>query len=165
MSKMNNFWKIFNWDSSVCVLTYVPDEYFDKDGVYKLMKQLQKVYGYKLSGYQKFDERFDKAESFNRILRTSYNLDGNRLICAHLFDFNPETNELVVDNAKKYKIVDGEFGYVYRVRKNTIKTDWDTFRRHILWTMGEESCMPFWGDELFGEQKIIQLDKSKRAAE
>lgn len=157
---MKNFWKISNSDRSVEILTYVPSEYHNGDGVYPLMKQLQKIYGWELCTTQMFDERFDKLESFNTILRTAFNLDGTRLICANLFDYNPKTNVLRVDD-KDYKITEKETDYIYRVKKKSIATNWDTFREQIVWTMGERSCWPFWSEEVFGEQNIIQLDKLK----
>ena len=111
--------------------------------------------------YQKStDERFDKIEDFNIILKTGYNLDGNRLICAHLFDFDPKTNLLLVDNTKSLRMKeDNEF--VYRIQKTQIKCidGWNGLRKHILWTMGRDTCWTFWGDAQFGEQNIISLER------
>lgn len=156
----NDLWKIFTTDKSIVILTDVPRNYHNGDGVYILMKQLQEIYGNNLCSTQKFDERFDKIEDFNIILKTGYNLDGNRLICAHLFDFDPKTNLLLVDNTKSLRMKeDNEF--VYRIQKTQIKCidGWNGLRKHILWTMGRDTCWTFWGDAQFGEQNIISLER------
>ncbi len=150
-----DFWKIFTIDKSVVILTDCPKEY----DVYRLMKPLQKIYGTGLCSTQKFDERFDKIEDFDIILRTGYNLDGNRLISAHLFDFDAKSNILKVNNEKSFKIIEDFDDYVYRIQKTQIKcrNGWNGLRNHILWTMGSDSCWRFWGDEQFGKQEIIPL--------
>lgn len=151
-----DYWKIFTTDKSVMILTDCPKGY----DVYKLMKPLQKIYGAELCSTQKFDERFDKIEDFDIILRTGYNLDGNRLISAHLFEYDKEKNVLKVDNKKFYKIVD-DYDFVYSIGKKFLKckNGWNGFRKHILWTMGDDSCCRFWGDAQFGEQDIIPLNR------
>ncbi len=128
-----DFWKIFNSDKSVMILTDCPKGY----DVYRLMKPLQKIYGADLCSTQKFDERFDKVEDFDIILRTGYNIDGNRLICAHLFEYDRVSKQLKVDNDKVYKILPDYDGYVYRIQKTQIKAqdEWDGLRKQILWTM------------------------------
>lgn len=143
-----DYWKIFTTDKSVIILTDCPKGY----DVYKLMKPLQKVYSSELCSTQKFDERFDKIEDFDIILRTGYNLDGNRLISAHLFEYDKEKNVLKVDNKKFYKIVD-DYDFVYSIGKKFIKCQngWNGFRKHILCTMGDDSCWRHWGDAQFGE--------------
>lgn len=149
-----DYWKIFTTDKSVMILTDCPKSY----DVYKLMKPLQKIYGAELCSTQKFDERFDNIENFDIILRTGYNLDGNRLISAHLFEYDKEKKVLRVDNNKLFKIIE-EYGVVYSIGKKFIKCadGWNGFRKHILWTMGEDSCWRHWGDEQFGKQEIIPL--------
>ena len=152
-----DFWKIFDSLDGHVILTDCPKNY----SVYKLMKALQKIYGWQLCGQQKFDERFDKIEDFDIILRTGYNLDGNRLISAHLFEYDKEKNILTVDNKKSFRIVEDRDGYVYRIQKTQIKAQdgWNGLRKHILWTMGDDSCYRHWGDSQFGEQEIIPLDR------
>ena len=150
--KKEDLWKIFTTDKSVIILTDCPKEY----DVYRLMKPLQKIYGAGLCSTQKFDERFDKIEDFDIILRTGYNLDGNRLISCHLFEYDKENNSLKVDNKKSFKIVENRDGYVYRIQKTQIKAErgWKGFREHILWTMGKDSCWSHWGDAQFGDSII-----------
>lgn len=152
-----DFWKIFTTDKNIVILTDCPNGY----DVYKLMKPLQKIYGSNLCSTQKFDERFDKIENFNIILRTGYNLGGNRLISAHLFDYDPKTNFLLVDNEKSFRIIEDSDGFVYRIMKTRIKCQdgWNGLRKHILWTMGRDSCWTFWGDSQFGNQEIIPLQR------
>ena len=152
-----DYWKIFTTDKSIVILTDCPKGY----DVYKLMKPLQKIYGSNLCSTQKFDEKFDKIEDFNIILRTGYNLDGNRLISAHLFDYDPKTNLLLVNNTKSFRIMEDSDGYVYRIMKTQIKCQdgWNGLRKHILWTMGRDSCWTFWGDSQFGNQEIIPLQR------
>lgn len=153
-----DYWKIFNSDKSVVILTDVPSSY--EDGVYRLMKSLQNIYGHELCSYQKFDERFDKIEDFNIILRTGYNLDGNRLLSAHLFEYDPKTQKVTVDRKRAWKIVEDR-EYVYSIKFSTMKCidGWDGFRRHILWTMGDDSCWRFWGDAQFGKQELVPLQR------
>lgn len=158
---MKDYWKIFTTDKSIMILTDVPKEYCDGDGVYILMKQLQEIYGQNLCSFQKFDEENDKVEDFNIILKTGYNLDGNRLICAHLFDYDPKSNLLLVDNKKSFRIKETWDGFVYKIQKTQIHAQdgWNGLRKHILWTMGKDSCWTFWGDAQFGEQNIIALQR------
>lgn len=155
-----DYWKIFNTDKSVVVLTDVPKNYRNGDGVYHLMKCLQKVYGNDLCSFQKFDERFDKIEDFNKILRTGYNFDGNRLLSAHLFEYDEEKSIIRVDRDKGRKLCENHNGYVYQIRKTKISAQygWDGFRSHILWTMGEDSCYRHWGDTQFGKQNIVPTE-------
>ena len=150
-----DFWKIFTTDKSVVILTDCPKSY----DVYKLMKPLQKIFGDGLCSTQKFDERFDKIEDFNIILRTGFNLDGNRLISAHLFVYDKDTNKLKVDNNRIFKIVEDFDDYVYRIQMTQIKcrNGWKGLREHILWTMGDDSCWRHWGDAQFGKQEIVPL--------
>ena len=156
-----DFWKIFTTDESVMILTDCPKGY----DVYKLMKPLQKIYGSDLCSTQKFDERFDKIEDFNIILRTGFNLDGNRLISVHLFEYDKDKNEITMDNQKVWEIVeDSEF--VYSIKKTILKCmrGWNGFREHIIWTMGEDSCCRYWGDEIaknFNLSPIMETDRSK----
>jgi hypothetical protein len=152
-----DFWKIFTTDKSIVILTDCPKGY----DVYRLMKPLQKIYGSNLCSTQKFDERFDKIEDFNIILRTGYNLDGNRLISAHLFEYDKEKKILTVDNKKKLKVVYDFDGYVYRIMKTQIKCQdgWNGLRKLIIGTMGRDSCWTFWGDSQFGNQEIIPLQR------
>ena len=161
-----DYWKIFTTDKSIVILTDVPNEYHNGDGVYILMKQLQKIYGSNLCSFQKFDESSDKIEDFNIILRTGYNIDGNRLLCAHLFDYDPKTEILLVDNTKSLRMKE-DHEYVYRVQKTQIKCidGWNGLRKHILWTMGRDACWTFWGDSQFGEQNIISLERKKISSE
>lgn len=156
-----DYWKIFNSDKSVMILTDCPKTYHDGDGIYHLMKSLQKIYGADLCSTQKFDERFDKVEDFDIILRTGYNIDGNRLICAHLFEYDKDSKKLKVDNDKVYKILPDYDGYVYRIQRTQIKAqdEWNGLRKQILWTMGDDSCWRFWGDAQFGGQNIIPLER------
>lgn len=161
--KKENLWKIFTTDKSVVVLTDCPKEY----DVYRLMKQLQKIYGSELCSTQKFDERFDKIENFDIILKTGYNLDGNRLICIHLFEYDRKKETVTLDRQKSWKIIeDREF--VYSIKKTIMKCirGWNGFREHILWTMGKDSCDTFWGDaiaEKFGLSPIFENDRLKSA--
>jgi hypothetical protein len=152
-----DFWKIFTTDKSIVILTDCPKGY----DVYRLMKPLQKIYGSGLCSTQKFDERFDKIEDFNIILRTGYNIDGNRLISAHLFEYDKEKKILTVDNKKKLKVIYDFDGYVYRIMKTQIKCQdgWNGFRKFILGTMGRYSANAFWGDFQFGNQEIIPLQR------
>ncbi len=125
-----NFWKIFNSDKSVVILTHVAKEY----DVNKIVKKLQKVFGDDLCSFQKFDERFDKIEDFDIILRTSYNVWGNRLISATLFEHTKENDDdfVTINKQKTFRIIpDSEF--TYKFLKRTIKAShcWDGFRRHL----------------------------------
>jgi hypothetical protein len=155
-----DYWKIFNADKSIMILTDVPKNYRNGDGVYRLMKCLQKIYGNDLCGTQKFDERFDKIEDFDIILRTGYNLDGNRLLSAHLFEYDRKRKTIKVDNGRERKLCDDCPGYVYKIRQTKISAQygWDGFRAHILWTMGEDSCYRHWGDTQFGKQDIVPTE-------
>lgn len=144
-----DYWKIFDSLHGHVVLTDCPKTH----RLGGIMKSLQEVYGWKMNGQQKFDERFDKIEDFDIILRTGYNLDGTRLVSSHLFEYDKKTNTLKVDNRKTFKIVENNDGYVYRIQKTQIKSEngWDGFRKHILWTMGDDSCWRHWGDAQFGD--------------
>jgi len=154
-----DYWKIFNADKSIVILTDVPKNYRNGDGVYHLMKCLQKIYGNDLCGTQKFDERFDKVENFNIILRTGYNIDGNRLVSAHLFDYDKDSQKLTVDNKRTWKLVeDREFTYSIKMTIIKCIDGWNGLRRHILWTMGDDSCWRHWGDTQFGEQDIVPTE-------
>ncbi len=102
-----NFWKIMDTTNGVTVLTYVPKAYCNGDGVYRLMKKLQKVFGSTMNGYQKYDEHHERLEDFNTILRVYYNLWEERLIDATLFEYDPETEQLTVDRQLTRKVVLG----------------------------------------------------------
>lgn len=158
---MKDYWKIFTADKSIMILTDVPQEYCNGNGVYVLMKQLQEIYGSNLCSFQKFDEKIDKVEDFNIILKTGYNVEGNRLICAHLFDYDPASNLLLVDNKKSFRIIETWEWIVYKIKKTQIYAydGWNGLRKHILSTMGKDSCWTFWGDAQFGEQNIIALQR------
>lgn len=149
------FWKIFNSDKSVVILTDCPNNFKDGDGIYFLMKQLQPIFGSDLNGFQKFDERFDKIEDFDIILRTGYNLDGNRLISVHLFEYDKKENKLTVDRGKARRIEE-DSEYTYKIGKTLIKAadGWNGLRKHILWTMGDNSCDRHFGDAQFGTEFI-----------
>lgn len=161
--KKEDLWKIFTTDKSVMILTDCPKEY----DVYKLMKPLQKYFGWELCSTQKFDERFDKIEDFDIILRTGYNIDGNRLLSVHLFEYDKEKETVTMDRQKTWKIVeDREF--VYSIKKTIMKCirGWNGFREHILWTMGKDSCWTFWGDTIakdFGLSPIMGTDRKEAA--
>ena len=159
-----DYWKIFNADKSVMILTDVPKTYHNGYGAYNLCHHLQKVYGYGLCSIQKFDERFDKIEDFDIILRTGYNLEGNRLISAHLFEYDKEKKTLRVDNNKVFKII-ADSEYTFSIGKKFIRCigEWNGLRKHILWTMGDDSCWRHWGDAQFGKQDIIPLNKKDSA--
>lgn len=148
-----DFWKIFNSDKSVMILTDCPNNFKDGDGVYFLMKRLQQFFGDDLNGFQKFDERFDKIEDFDIILQTGYNLDGNRLIAVHLFEYDRKKNELTVDREKPRRI-EIDYEYTYYFRKTFIRAvdGWGGLRKHILWTMGDTSCYRHFGDNQFGKE-------------
>lgn len=164
--KMENFWKIFI-DNQTKILTYVPSEYKNGDGVYHIMKQLQKIYGWRLNGYQKYSEMIvngkplDSIDDFNIILRTGYNVWGTRLISAHLFHYNPDSERILVDNNKIYKVDVCSPEYVYKVQKKQILANngWRGFREYIVKSMGDDCAWSHWGDAIFGEQKIITLDR------
>lgn len=127
-----NFWKIFNGDKSVVILTYVAPEYADGDGVYKMMKKLQKVFGSDLNGYQKFDERFDKIEDFDRILRINFNVWGTRLCYANLFEYDKETETVTIDRQISRKVVE-DYEYTYSFKKTIVRciNGWDGLRKHL----------------------------------
>lgn len=153
MKDTKDYWKIFNSDKSVMILTDCPNTFKNGDGVYFLMKHLQPIFGSDLNGFQKFDERFDKIEDFDIILEAAYNIDGNRLIGANLFEYDKVKNELKIDLGKPREIeLDHEF--VYQIKKTKIKAQdgWQGFREHILWTMGVKSCWPTWGRSIFGTE-------------
>ena len=157
-----DYWKIFNSDKSVMILTNCPNTFKDGDGVYFLMKHLQGIYGDDLNGMQKFDERFDKIEDFDIILRTGYNLDGNRLIAVHLFEYDRKKNELTVDRGKARRIEeDGE--YTYFIRKTYIKAvdGWDGLRNFIVGTMSRSSCWTTWGRSMFGKDLLEKYFKEE----
>lgn len=154
-----NFWKIMGGGHTI--LTDCPNTFKDGDGVYYLMKRLQQIYGTKLCGFQKFDDRFDKIEDFDTILKTGFNLDGNRLISCHLFEYDKDKNEVTINRGKPREM-EVDYEYAYRITKKRIgaKDGWDGLRRHILWTMGEDSywrtmgedsCWRTWGDNQFGK--------------
>lgn len=154
-----DYWKIFTTDKSIVILTDCPKGY----DVYKLMKPLQKIYGSNLCSTQKFDERFDKIEDFNIILRTGYNLDGNRLLSVHLFEYDKKEETVTMDHQKTWKIVE-DHEFVYSFKKTIMKCirGWNGFREHILWTMGRDSCCTFWGDSIartFGLSPIMGNDR------
>lgn len=153
MNDTKDFWKIFNSDNSVMILTDCPKTFENGDGVYFLMKHLQVIYGDDLNGMQKFDERFDKIEDFDTILKTGYNIWGNRLISAHLFEYDRDKNLLTVDLGKPRRI-ERDCEYTYDIHKTFIRANdgWDGLRRHILWTMGDTSCWRTWGDNQFGKE-------------
>lgn len=154
-----HFWKITGEDGLV-ILTDVPPTYRNGDGVYFLMKELQKIYGPHLCGQQKFDGRFDKLRDFDIILKTGYNLSGTRLISAHLFEYDKEKGILTVNRSKSFRIVQ-DWKYTYQIQKTQIRCidGWNGLRKFILGTMGDTSCDSNWGDSQFGEQKIIPLDR------
>ena len=162
-----DFWKIFTADKSVMVLTFVPKEFRNGDGVYFLMKNLQKIYGAELCSMQKFDERFDKIEDFDIILRTGYNLDLNRLICVHLFEYDKKSEKMTLDRQKSWKIVeDSEFVYSFKQTIVKCMDGWSGFRKHIIWTMEANTCCHFFGDEFADKFKlspIMETDRRKTA--
>lgn len=151
--KAETLWKIFTTDKSVMILTDVPRNFRNGDGAYFLMKQLQKIYGSDLCSIQKYDERFDKIEDFDIILRTGFNLDGNRLLSVHLFEYDKKKKTVKVNCGNPRKMENDNDGYTYRIRQTKINAQdgWNGFRKFILWTMGDDSCSRFWGDAQFGE--------------
>lgn len=131
--KQENFWKIQDTHNNVVILTYVPEEYGNGDGVYKLMKKLQKVFGQTLCGFQKFDPEFDKIEDFNIVLRVNYNIWGNRLISATLFEYDKEKNIVTIDRQQRRKVVENwEYTYSFKC-KPLLKCigGWEGFRKHL----------------------------------
>ena len=154
-----NFWKIFNGDKSVMVLTYVSPEYANSDGVYRLMKKLQKVFGSDLCGYQKFDERFDRIEDFDRILKVNFNVWGTRLIYANLFEYDKDSDSVTIDRQTSRKIVvDHEFTYSFK--KTILKCigGWNGFRKHLCdWQNFSVNEFGF-----LGTSPIIETDKPNR---
>lgn len=127
-----NFWKIFNGDKSVMILTYVAPEYANGDGVYRLTKKLQKVFGSDLCGYQKFDERFDRIEDFDKILKVNFNVYGTRLIYANLFEYDKDSETVTIDRQTSRKIV-VDYEFTYSFKKTILKCcgGWNGFRNHL----------------------------------
>lgn len=165
--KEKDLWKIFTTDKRIVILTDAPKEFHNGDGVYYLMKQLQKIYGSDLCSFQKFDERFDKIEDFDIILKTGYNFDGNRLICIHLFEYDKKKETLTMDRQKSWKIVT-DYEFVHSFKKTIVKCirGFDGLREHILWTMGKNSCNRFWGDSIaenFGISPLFETERIKSA--
>lgn len=119
--------------NNVTILTYVPAEYGNGDGAYKLMKKLQKVFGPTLCSYQKFDEKFDKIEDFDTILRVDYNIWGERLICATLFEYDKKTNILTINRQQKREVFTSwEFTYKFSIRNSLYSIrGWEGFRKHL----------------------------------
>lgn len=162
MKDTKDYWKIFNSDKSVMILTDCPNTFKNGDGVYFLMKRLQGIYGDDLNGFQKFDERFDKIEDFDIILETAYNIWGTRLIGANLFEYEKVKNELKIDLGKPREI-ELDYEFVYQIKKTKIKAreGWKGFREHILWTMGVKSCWTTWGRSLFGKDLLEKYFKEE----
>lgn len=131
--KTENFWKIMDTTNGVTVLTYVPKAYCNGDGIYRLMKKLQKVFGSTMNGYQKYDEHHDRLENFNTILRVHYNLWEERLIDATLFEYDPETEQLTVDRQLTRKVV-RDWEYTYSWKKTIVKCidGWNGLRKHLM---------------------------------
>lgn len=159
-----DFWKIFNADKSVMILTDCPNTFKDGDGVYYLMKRLQQIYGAKLCGSQKFDDRFDRIEDFDTILKIGFNLDGNRLISAHLFEYDKKENSVRIDLGRGRMIVQ-DYEYTYQIRKTIIRAidGWNGLRRFIVESMGDDSPWRTWGDAQFGRdfmEKYIKVELS-----
>lgn len=151
-----NFWKIFNDDKSVMILTFVPKEYGNGDGAYKLMKKLHKVFGPTLCGYQKFDERFDKIEDFDTILRVNYNIWGERLISATLFEYDKETQNVCIDRQQTRKVFESwEYTYQFSIPNSLYAIDgWNGFRRHLCgW---QNFAVNEFG--MLGTSPLIELD-------
>ena len=155
MKDTKDFWKIFNSDKSVMILTDCPRTFKDGEGVYFLMKCLQKIYSQDLCCIQKFDERFDKIEDFDIILEAAYNIDGNRLIGANLFEYDKVKNELKIDLENPRRI-ERDYEYTYQIRKTFIRAihGWDGLRNFIVGTMGRSSCWTTWGMSMFGKELL-----------
>ena len=153
-----NFWKIMDTTNGVTVLTYVPMAYQNGDGVYRLMKKLQKVFGSTMNGYQKFDEHHDRLEDFNTILRVHYNIWEERLIDATLFEYDPETESLTVDRQLTRKMV-RDWEYTYSWKKTIVKCidGWNGLRKHLMewqnFSIGEYKFL--------GTTPLIELDVVK----
>ena len=160
MNDTKDYWKIFNSDKSVMILTDCPNTFKGGDGVYFLMKCLQKIYGQDLCSMQKFDERFDKIEDFDIILEAAYNIDGNRLIGANLFEYDKAKNELKIDLGKPRKI-ELDFEFTYKIMKTRILAihGWDGLRKFIVGTMGRSSCWTTWGRSMFGKDLLEKYFK------
>lgn len=144
-----NFWKIMG--GGQLILTDCPNTFKDGDGVYYLMKCLQQIYGEELCGFQKFDGRFDKIDDFNTILKTGFNLDDNRLISCHLFEYDKDKNEVTINRGEPREM-EVDYEYAWRITKKKVGAmdGWVGFRKNVLWTMGEDSCWRTWGDNQFG---------------
>lgn len=158
MNKMEYWWKIMG--NGVTVLTYIAPEYNDGDGVYAIMKKLQRVYGPGLCSTQKYDPQRDKIEDFNTILRTVFNLDGNRLIAAELFEYDRKTNKVTINRQQTYAVRE-KYGYTYSFRTTYVGCDggWAGLRRFLL------SWMDFCSNEFgcLNLTPIIELETLKAA--
>lgn len=162
MKDTEDFWKIFNSDKSVMILTDCPNTFKNGDGVYFLMKHLQPIFGSDLNGFQKFDERFDKIEDFDIILEAAYNIWGNRLIGANLFEYDKGKNELKIDLENPRRI-ERDYEYTYQIRKTFIRAidGWDGLRNFIVGTMGRSSCWTTWGRSMFGKDLLEKYFKDE----
>lgn len=160
MNDTKDYWKIFKSDKSVMILTDCPNTFKGGDGVYFLMKCLQKIYGQDLCSMQKFDEKLDKIEDFDIILEAAYNIDGNRLIGANLFEYDKGKNELKIDLGKPLRI-ERDYEYTYQIRKTFIRAidGWDGLRKFIVGTMGRSSCWTTWGMSMFGKELLEKYFK------
>lgn len=150
-----NFWKIQDITNKVTVLTYVPQEYGNGDGAYKVMKKLQKIFGTTMCSCQKFDERFDNINDFDTILRVNFNVWGERMIEAWLFEFDKENNSVTIDRQTSRKFVE-DWEYTYSFRQTIIKAigGLKGFKKHLLewqnFSIGEYSHLK--------THPIIELD-------
>lgn len=160
MNDTKDFWKIFNSDKSVMILTDCPNNFKNGDGVYFLMKHLQPIFGSDLNGFQKFDDKFDKIEDFDIILEAAYNIDGNRLIGVNLFEYDKVKNELKIDLGKPREI-ELDFEFTYKIMKTKILAihGWDGLRKFIVGTMGRSSCWTTWGMSMFGKELLEKYFK------
>ena len=158
--RTENFWKIMDITNNVTVLTFVPKEYGNGDGVYKLMKKLQKVFGPTLCSCQKYDERFDRIEDFDVILRVHYNLRGERLIQADLFEYDKETETLTINRQQKRRVYHSNtFVYSFRTRGCVYAMNgWDGLRRHLCdwqnFSVGEFNSL--------GTHSLLELETKDR---
>ena len=156
MIQFDKLWKIIDAQNDVTVLTYVPSEY----DVCKIMYKLQAVFGKTLDSFQKFDERFEKIEDFDKILRASYNIDGNVLISAWLFEYDADKNVVTVDRQRNFRMIE-KFGWVQRFTKTTLTAawGWQGFSKHLIdwcnFAPGEYS--------LLNTSQIIELDIKRTA--
>jgi hypothetical protein len=130
LSESETWYKLFNGDMSIQIAFCRAGN--DEDTLYRAMKDLQAM-GYKVNGTQVITRK--EAEDLDNKLYVLWNVYGEAKKVI-LYEFSDCFVSSTHDGVKNtWKLEKSHVGFTYSIKKTKIKTDGESFKRHVTDTM------------------------------